>query len=75
MRMRETAALIWEGLATSATLLRAAILGEEGQTLAEYSLIITVIAVGVVVTSMTVFRTALAGAFEAAAGCISIVSC
>ncbi len=73
--MRETAAFFWEDIAASAALLRAAIIGEEGQTLAEYSLIITVIAVGVVVTSMVVFRGALAGAFSTAAECISVVSC
>ena len=73
--MKESVALLLDDLATTAVLLRAALLGEEGQTLAEYSLIITVIAVGVVVSSMVVFRTALAGAFEAAAGCISVVSC
>lgn len=66
---------MWEDLAAFATLARAALPGDEGQTLAEYSLIITVIAVGVVVSSMIVFRTALGGAFETAAGCIFVVSC
>jgi Flp pilus assembly pilin Flp len=41
-----------------------------GQTLAEYSLIITVIAVGVVVIGMTVFRNELVGAFNTSSGCL-----
>ena len=73
--MRETVTFIWEDIVASATLLRAAILGEEGQTLAEYSLIMTVIAIGVVTTSMIVFRGALSGAFTDVANCISGVSC
>ncbi len=73
--MRETAALIWDDLATIVTMLRAAIRGEEGQTLAEHSLIITVIAIGVVVSSMIVFRTGLAAAFTSATDCIARVAC
>jgi Flp pilus assembly pilin Flp len=41
-----------------------------GQTLAEYSLIITVIAVGVVVIGMTVFRNELIGAFHTSSSCL-----
>ena len=48
---------------------------EEGQTLAEYSLILTIIAVGVVVPTMLLFRGALAGAFDSATACISRVTC
>ena len=44
--------------------------GESGQTLAEYSLIITVIAVGLVLLAMLIFRDALAGAFNAATACL-----
>ena len=43
---------------------------QRGQTLAEYSLIITIIAVAVVVVSMLVFRNALAGAFNTASTCL-----
>ena len=43
---------------------------ESGQTLAEYSLLITIIAVGVVVLAMIAFRGALAGAYNAATGCL-----
>ena len=73
--MRETVAFVCEDITAAALLLRAAILGEEGQTLAEYSLIITVIAVGVVVTSVAVFRGALAGAFTTVADCIAATTC
>ncbi len=44
---------------------------ERGQTLAEYSLLLALVAVGVVVTTVIVMRTALAGAFTAATGCIN----
>lgn len=48
---------------------------EDGQTLAEYSLILTVIAVGVVVPTMILFRGALAGAFTTATDCMNQVTC
>ena len=44
---------------------------ENGQTLAEYGLIMAVIAVAVVVTAVTLFRTAIIGAFTSATGCLS----
>ena len=44
---------------------------EEGQTLAEYSLIISVIAVGAVLVGMLVFRQALADAFDSASRCLN----
>lgn len=43
---------------------------ESGQTLAEYSLIITAIAVGLVLLAMLVFRDALADAFNLATACL-----
>ncbi|MEX0785152.1 MAG: hypothetical protein WD939_00805 [Dehalococcoidia bacterium] len=49
--------------------------GEDGQTLAEYGLIISVVAVGVVVPSMLLFRGALASAFGSATDCINRVTC
>ncbi len=48
---------------------------ERGQTLAEYGLILTLVAVGVVVPTMIIMRTALAGAFGSATDCILRVSC
>lgn len=47
-----------------------ALRSERGQTLAEYSLITTIVAVGVTVLGLVVFRNQLAGAFAAVAGCL-----
>ena len=47
-----------------------ALRSERGQTLAEYSLITTIVAVGVVVGGLIVFRTQIAGAFAAVTGCL-----
>ena len=44
---------------------------EEGQTLAEYGLIMAVIAVAVVVAAGIAFREAIIGAFDSATGCLS----
>jgi Flp pilus assembly pilin Flp len=43
---------------------------EEGQTLAEYGLIMAVIAVAVVVTAVVAFRGAITTAFNSATGCL-----
>jgi Flp pilus assembly pilin Flp len=64
--------LLLRGLAATASA-RARTRDESGQTLAEYGLIITVIAVGLVLLAMMVFRDALAGAFNAATGCLDSV--
>ncbi|MBI5285008.1 MAG: Flp family type IVb pilin [Chloroflexi bacterium] len=47
---------------------------EEGQTLAEYGLIMAVIAVAVVVAAGVAFRTAIVGAFTDATDCLSTAS-
>ncbi len=44
---------------------------EKGQTLAEYGLIMAVIAVAVVVTAVTLFRTQIIAAFTAATACLT----
>ena len=44
--------------------------GEKGQTLAEYGLIMAVIAVAVVITAVTLFRGAIIGAFNSATNCL-----
>jgi Flp pilus assembly pilin Flp len=41
-----------------------------GQTLAEYSLIVTIIAVGTAVLALIVFRTSLTGAFNSVLSCL-----
>ena len=43
---------------------------EKGQTLAEYGLIMAVIAVAVVITAVTLFRGAIIGAFNSATNCL-----
>ena len=43
---------------------------EAGQTLAEYSLILTLVAVGVTVISILFFSAALAGAFDSVTACL-----
>ena len=43
---------------------------EEGQTLAEYGLIMAVIAVAVVVVAVVAFRTAIIAAFTSATNCL-----
>ena len=43
---------------------------EDGQTLAEYSLIVTLVAVGVTVAAVLLFQTALAGAYTGVANCL-----
>ncbi len=43
---------------------------EKGQTLAEYGLIMAVIAVAVVITAVTLFRTAIITAFNSATNCL-----
>ena len=43
---------------------------EWGQTLAEYSLIVTIIAVATAILALIVFRTSLAGAFTAVLNCL-----
>jgi Flp pilus assembly pilin Flp len=64
--------LLLHALAAGQTL-RVRTQDDSGQTLAEYGLIITVIAVGLVLLAMMVFRDALAGAFNAATGCLDSV--
>ena len=53
----------WHGLQARAQ-------DEEGQTLAEYGLIMAVIAVAVVVLAVTVFRNAIVAAFDSAVNCL-----
>jgi Flp pilus assembly pilin Flp len=47
---------------------------ESGQTLAEYGLIMAVIAVAVVVAAGVLFRNAIIGAFGSATNCLSTAS-
>jgi Flp pilus assembly pilin Flp len=47
---------------------------EEGQTLAEYGLIMAVIAVAVVIAAGVAFRGAITGAFNSATNCLNKAS-
>jgi len=51
--------------------LEAKVQDEEGQTLAEYGLIMAVIAVAVVAAAVVAFRGAITGAFSSATDCLS----
>ena len=55
--------IAWHGLQVRAR-------DEEGQTLAEYGLIMAVIAVAVVILAVTVFRNAIVSAFDQATNCL-----
>ncbi len=73
--MTANVSLIWEDVRYAAGLLSALVRGERAQTLAEYSLLLTLVGVGVVVPTMLLFRTALAGAFSSATDCMTRVTC
>ncbi|MBI4570437.1 MAG: hypothetical protein HY723_00675 [Chloroflexi bacterium] len=44
---------------------------ERGQTLAEYSLILTLVAVGVMILALVIFRTELISAYASASSCLN----
>ena len=48
---------------------RTGLRSEAGQTLAEYGLIVTLVAVGVTVAALFFFATAVAGAFDGVTAC------
>jgi Flp pilus assembly pilin Flp len=50
--------------------LAAAAQSQRGQTLAEYSLILALIAVGVVLPTVLIFRGALSASFDAVTACL-----
>ncbi len=57
-------------LLVSLQLLSFRVRDERGQTLAEYSLIISAVAVAAVTIAVITFREALAGAFDSASRCL-----
>ena len=68
--------LVEEVLLRGATRLHGLLAREErGQALAEYSLIITVVAVGAIPPATIVFRTQLAAAFTSVVDCIAGTTC
>lgn len=70
-----SAAFIYENLLIAAKLFRAAINKDQGQTLAEYGLLLTLVAIGVVVPTLLLMRGALAGAYGDATDCILGATC
>ena len=73
--MTATVGYIWESVLSAAEQLHGIVRGERAQTLAEYSLLLTLVGVGVVVPTMLLFREALAGAFSNASACILRTTC
>ena len=61
----------FQGLEARITDVETRVKDEKGQTLAEYGLIMAVIAVAVVVGAGVLFRTALVSAFNAATDCLN----
>ena len=59
-----------DALARLPARLLGALNAERGQTLAEYSLIVTIVAVAVTVLALVAFRTQIAGAFNDASNCL-----
>ena len=73
--MAASAGFIWENALSAVVLQRALVRGDRGQTLSEYSLLLTLVGVGVVVPTVSLMRTALAGAFSDVAGCLLGTTC
>ena len=73
--MSATAGFIRENVLAVSSLVLATVRGEYGQTLAEYGLLLTLVAVGVVVPTLILMHGALAGAFGSATDCMSRVTC
>ena len=73
--MAASAGFIWENALSAVVLQRALVRGDRGQTLLEYSLLLTLVGVGVVVPTVILMRTALAGAFSDVADCLLGTTC
>ncbi len=72
--VNELALRVWVALKGIAQSIESKVEDEEGQTLAEYGLIMAVIAVAVVVAAGVAFRGAIIGAFGAATNCLNTAS-
>ena len=70
-----SAAFICENLLIAATFIKAAVNKDQGQTLAEYGLLLALVAVGVVLPTLLLMRGALAGAYGDVTDCILGVTC
>ena len=72
--LNEVTLRAWVALQGLANAIESKFQDEEGQTLAEYGLIMAVIAVAVVVAAGVAFRGAIIGAFSSATNCLSAAS-
>lgn len=72
--LNEVTLRAWVALQGLANAIESKFQDEEGQTLAEYGLIMAVIAVAVVVAAGVAFRGAIIGAFDSATTCLSAAS-
>ena len=68
--INEVALRVWVALQAIGQSIEAKMKDEEGQTLAEYGLIMAVIAVAVVIVAVVAFRTAIISAFSQATNCL-----
>jgi pilus assembly protein Flp/PilA len=71
---RELALRVFVALKSVGSAIESRFQDEEGQTLAEYGLIMAVIAVAVVVAAGVAFRGAIIGAFGSATDCLNKAS-
>ena len=62
---------VFVALTTFGQMIDSKVKDEEGQTLAEYGLIMAVIAVAVVVGAGIAFRTAIVGSFDKSTNCLN----
>ncbi len=69
--MNTLALRVFVALKTFGQMIDSKIKDEEGQTLAEYGLIMAVIAVAVVVGAGIAFRTAIVGSFDKSTNCLN----
>jgi len=73
--MNASASLLWEYVLAVTLEFRELVRDDRAQTLAEYSVILTVIAVGVITPTVILMRGALMDAFNSATDCINRVTC
>jgi Flp pilus assembly pilin Flp len=69
--LNEVALRVWVAIQALGQSIESKMKDEEGQTLAEYGLIMAVIAVAVVVAAAVAFRGAIVNAFSKATNCLN----
>ena len=61
---------LWDRVPLLAIRIRSVLGNERAQTLAEYSLVLALVAVGVTIPTLLIFRGMLIGAFNSAGACL-----